>query len=129
MRRLSLLFLALASCQTTTPVGRRFDAPTDRVVSAARAVVEELGEHKVEDGVLTTYWTTDEAAREGWSGTGQVVHSQIRYRVTIEGASVAVEARTRLFVRRGALRRDWEDVDPAPAAARLLERIEARLRG
>lgn len=127
MKRLSLLFLSLASCQTAAPVAHRFDAPPDGMATAARAALEELGQTKVEEGVLTTYWLTDERARAAASNRGQVLQGQSRYRVIVEGASVQVEARTRVFVRRGVRRRDWEDVDPTPAAERLLQRIEAKL--
>ena len=123
-----LLLLASASCRVTAPVSRRFDAPGHRVAAATKAALEDLGEVEVEDGVLTTYWHSDPSAVSEQSGFGQVLDAQSRYRVAIEGSSLFVEARSRLLVRRGVRRRNWEDVDPGPAAARLLDRIEARLR-
>lgn len=123
-----LLLLAWASCRTTAPVSRRFDAPSHQVAAAAKAALEDFGEVQREDGVLTTYWHSDRSAVAERPGFGQVLDAQSRYRVTIDGSSLFVEARTRLLVRRGVRRRGWEDVDPGPAAARLLDRIEARLR-
>jgi hypothetical protein len=115
----------LTSCHSAPLIQKRFDAPREKLVSAIRS---ELPNVKQEGDVFETYWHADPAVAASWKRGGSVLASESRFRVTVLAEYVNVEARSRVFVWRGARRKDWEEVDPAPAAARLLERIEARLK-
>jgi hypothetical protein len=120
-----IFILLLAGCQGAPPIQRSFPATPERV---AEAVAAELPDATREGDTFESYWKPDEAVRESFEGFGSILASESRFRVRVVGKDVEVKARSRLFVRRGTRRRDWEEVDPAPAAARLLDRIEARLR-
>lgn len=128
MRAGAVILLSLVGCQTVPSLNRRFTAPPDKIADALLSVLQEDGDVERAGNVFKTHWRPDEAVRRAWKGPGSVFSAESRYRVVLEGDQVRVEARSRVFVRRGALRRDWEDVDPAPAAERLLQRLEARLR-
>jgi hypothetical protein len=127
MRGLAFVLLTTVSC-STPPLTRHFDAPAPNLESAVLEALQERGEVTRDGATYETYWQTDAAARDSVRGSGLVLAAESRFRVTVADSQVEVEARSRLFVRRGTRRRDWEEVDPAPAATRLLDRIQSRLR-
>lgn len=129
MRTAAFVFaLAALSCQVTSPLTHRFDASADKVLEATLAVLAEYGEVTREGDAYETYWRPNKAPQISWRGTGSVLASESRFRVRLDGPQLFIEARSRLFVHRGTRRRDWEEVDSSAAAARLVERINARLR-
>lgn len=127
VRQLALIVGFLAACRTAPPPARSFSAPPEKIAGAVLAVLQEDGEVDRDGDAYETGWRPDAAAGASWTGFGAVLAAESRFRVIVEGSAVSVEARSRVYARRGPRRRAWEPVDARPAAERLLQRIEARL--
>lgn len=119
--------LMLTSCETYRPTSREFDAPPERLSDAVRSVLSEGGEVSHADGTYFTGWQEDPEARKSWNQFGRPLRGESRYRITIEGNRVTVDARSRVFVSFGPHAHRWQVAHSKRSEERAISRTANRL--